>query len=185
MNRQEKATEIDALSQDLAKAQVALIADYRGLNVDEVTKLRKALNAGKSRAWVMRNTLGRIAVKKSLKERSSDQLSKFEKVLNGPTMVMYSFEDPVAPAKVVAEFQKTNQKLVVRGAWLDGAFLDMKGVEALAKMPGKNELIAKLLSLLNAPAVQLLRVMQAPGQQVVRVIEAYRQKLEGAGQAAQ
>ena len=93
-------------------------------------------------------------------------------------MLIWS-DDPVGSTKVVADFAKNNQSFTVKGAWVDGTFVDDKGVVALSKMPGKEETLSMLLNLILTPATQLVRLINAPGTQVVRALEAYRKKLEG------
>jgi large subunit ribosomal protein L10 len=119
-------------------------------------------------------------------ERSANQgeVEKFLKTLEGPTMVVTCETDAIAPTKVLAKFAKENEKFRVKGCWLDGAYVDAAGVEALSKMPGREETFAMLLSLISAPATRLVRVLSEPGAQVVRSIEAYRKKLGGDSAAA-
>lgn len=183
MNRAEKDAEINFIGDALSKAQIALCADYRGLTVSQVTQLRRELRKAGSNARVVKNTLASISAKKFVNGVDEGQFESFLKVFNGPSVVIWSANDPVAPAKVVADFVKNNEKLQVKGAWIDGAFIDAAGVQALSKMPGKQEILAKLLNLIMAPATQLVRLIGTPGTQVVRVIEAQRSKLEETGKS--
>lgn len=180
MERSEKEEVVAELAKRLSSAQVAMIADYRGLSVIEFTELRKLLRDNGALGQVVKNTLVRLGAKKSVGDDVTAEFEKFLGTLKGPSLVITSDKDPVTPAKVLAQFIKDKQKVVVKGAWLDGKFLDKKAVEELSKMPGKEETLAKLLALLNTPATQLLRLMNTPGTQVTRVIDAQREKLAAA-----
>ena len=176
MERAEKKTMIEGLSQQFSKAQIALCADYRGLTVGQVTILRRNLRGVGATACVVKNKLAKRSVDASITGGDKDA---FNKVFKGPSFLVFSDIDPIAPAKVIAEFAKLNDKLSIKGAWVDGKFLDAANVVALSKMPGKQELLAQLLSLMNAPATRLVGLLAAPAGQVVRVLDAQRQKLEG------
>lgn len=179
MERAEKQKEVDFINEALGRAEIALCADYRGLTVAQVTTLRRELHQAGAKARVVKNTLSRLAVKEAFKSAEQAELERFLKIFEGPTMIVFSDTDPVSPSKVLAKFAKANDKLQIKGAWLEGAFVDSSGVGSLADMPGKEELLAKLLNLMLAPATQLVRLMQAPATQVARVLEAQRAKLEG------
>lgn len=181
MERAEKAVEVEFINKALSKAEIALCVDFRGLTVLQATSLRRQLHEAGAEARVVKNTLSRLAVKEAFKAAEQAELERFLKIFEGPTMLVYSDKDPVSPSKVLAKFAKTNDKLQIKGAWLEGAFVDVNGVGDLSNMPGKEELLAKLLNLMLAPATYLVRLMQAPGTQIVRVLEAQRAKLEEEG----
>lgn len=180
MERAQKDQIVEELAIRLSKSEVALIADYQGLSVMEFTELRKILRDSGAKGQVLKNTLVRLSAKKSVGDDVSEDFKKFLGTLKGPTFVITSDKDPVSPAKVLAQFMKDKQKVKVKGAWLDGKFLDEKAVEQLSKMPGKEEILSQLLALINTPATQLLRLINTPGTQVTRVIDAQRVKLEQA-----
>lgn len=182
MNKAEKNEEVKFLTDRFKTAQLALCADYRGLTVSKVTTLRKNLRGVGASARVVKNKLAKLAVSNDF--GAGSETDKFLGLFKGPSFVVFSDVDPVAPAKVLADFVKGNNQLQIKGAWVDGRCLDLAGVEALAKMPGKKELLAQLLSLINAPATQLVGLLAAPASQVVRVIDAQRKKLEEGGAAA-
>lgn len=175
MERAQKHQEVDNLAARLAKSQLALCADYRGLTVGQITTLRKNLREAGATARVVKNKLAKIAAKREAGMGESD---KFLELFHGPSFVVFAENDPVAPTKVLAEFVKTNKALQIKGAWVDGQFVDVAGVEALAKMPGKQELLSQLLSLFNAPATRLVGLLAAPASQLVRVLEGHRKNLE-------
>ena len=162
MNRTQKAEVVSALQQMFADSGLVVVAHYSGMTVSEVTELRrKMLLAGAG-----------VKVAKNLKGTKFENLSD---LFTGPTVIATS-QDPVAAAKVAAEFAKGNEKLVILGGSLNGQTLDVKGVEALAKLPSLDELRAKLLGMLNTPATRIAGVVQAPAGQLARVVKAYAEK---------
>lgn len=181
MNRAEKQAEVEFLTDCFNKTQVAICADYHGLTVAEVTDLRRELHKNGCVGRVVKNTLAKLSAKKVFAQANQAELEKFLKLLEGPCFVVMNFDNPVAPAKVVTEFIKRTKKLSLKGGWLDGSFLDQKGLETLSEMPGKEEILGKLLGLLSAPATRLVRLLHAPATQLARVIDAHRQNLEKKG----
>ncbi|MCO6431832.1 MAG: 50S ribosomal protein L10 [Deltaproteobacteria bacterium] len=178
MNRAEKQSEVEFLRDAFTKSQLALCADSRGLTVSQITTLRRELRGAGARARVVKNTLAKLAAKESFKSATEEQLSRFLGIFEGPSLVVLSDSDPIGPAKVMAKLAKTFEPLSIKGAWFEQAFLDTAGVDALSTMPGREELIAKLLNLLLAPGTQLVRLLNAPASQVVQVLEAHRSKME-------
>ena len=182
MGRVEKDQEIQFLTDCITKAQGVLCINYHGLDVNTISVLRKKLRVGKSGGRVVKNTLVKRALKAAGKsENANPELEKFIATFEGPSFLIYSLEDHVSPAKVVDEFSRQHQKCEVKGGFVDGAYLDPKAVEALSKLPSKEDTLSALLRVMNAPATDFVRLLSAPATQLVRVIEAYRQKLEGTG----
>ena len=157
LNRSEKEAVISDVTGLAAKAQTLVIAEYRGITVADMTKLRNnARSAGVSLS-VLKNTLARRAVAGSAFEIVSDQMT-------GPLIYGFS-EDAVAAAKVVAEFAKTNDKLVIRAGAYGGKALDVNGVKQLASIPSKEVLLAQLLGLMQSPISRTARVLAALAEQ--------------------
>ena len=157
LNRSEKEAVITDVTSLAAKAQTLVIAEYRGITVADMTKLRNtARNSGVSLS-VLKNTLARRAVAGSSFEIVSDQMT-------GPLIYGFS-EDAVAAAKVVAEFAKTNDKLVIRAGAYGGKALDVNGVKQLASIPSKEVLLAQLLGLMQSPISRTARVLAALAEQ--------------------
>ena len=180
MTKQEKIKEVEFVSQSLGEAQVAICANYHGLSVADISELKGALRKVGARCRVVKNTLSKISIEKALKENAKDEeLNKFSGIFSGPNIIISTSSDPVSMTKVVADFAKTHEALALKGAWFENAFIDVAGVKTLASMPSKEEILAKLLNLLNTPATQLLRVIKASSEQVVRVVDAQRKKLAG------
>ena len=143
--KQFKSEKIDALKAKLEKAKVAVVTEYKGYSVEEITNLRRALQKEGGDYMVTKNTLAKIAVKGTDFEILND-------TFKGPIALAFGYEDQVSPAKVVAKFIKDSKKGVILGAALDGKLLSDKETEALAKLPSKEELIAKILGSINSPA---------------------------------
>lgn len=153
LNRSEKQAVIDEVSALAAKAQTLVMAEYRGIAVADLTALRvKARSAGVTLS-VLKNTLARRAVTGTGFEAGAEQMT-------GPLIYGFS-EDAVAAAKVVAEFAKTNDKLVIRGGVFSGKALDVNGVKQLASIPSKEVLLSQLLGLMQSPVSRTARVLAA------------------------
>lgn len=168
MDRQQKKQVVDTLGEEIGKAGTVVVTHYKGLTVADMTALRRKSREAGVTFRVAKNRLVKIA----LKDTGFDGLSD---LFSGPVAVAYS-EDVVAPAKVVADFAKENEKLVVIGGGMGDKVLDSAGVMALSKMPSLDELRAKIIGMLNTPATRIASVVQAPGGQVARVINAYATK---------
>jgi large subunit ribosomal protein L10 len=153
LNRSEKQAVIDEVSALAAKAQTLVMAEYRGIPVAELTKLRVEARKNGVHIGVLKNTLARRAVAGTGFEVAVEQMT-------GPLIYAFS-EDAVAAAKVVVEFAKTNDKMVVRSGVYAGKALDANGVKALASIPSKEVLLSQLLGLLQSPVARLARVVAA------------------------
>ncbi|MGY8904472.1 MAG: 50S ribosomal protein L10 [Burkholderiales bacterium] len=153
LNRSEKEAVIHEVTSLAAKAQTLVMAEYRGITVADMTRLRvKAREQGVTLS-VLKNTLARRAMVGSAFEVVSDQMT-------GP--LIYGFStDAVAAAKVVADFAKTNEKLVIRGGALSGKALDVNAVKQLANIPSKEVLLSQLLGLMQSPISRTARVLAA------------------------
>ena len=167
-NRAAKQKLIEALGADINGVDLVVVVEQTGLNADQTLDLRRKLRAAGALMKVGKNTLIKHAVK-------GTKLEGLSPLLKGPTALAYS-KDPVAAAKVAAEFAKKNNKLKILGAVLGEQVLDVKATLALAALPSLNELRGKLVGLLVAPATKIARVVQAPACQVARVISAYSKK---------
>ncbi len=186
LTRTDKEQHVVEGAQMMSSAHVTILADYRGTPVGKMTALRHDLFKAESNARVFKNSLGKLAAKKAYSSIDNAQLEQFLKLFEGMTIVVTGKEDPVSPAKVLAEFVKKNENFKLRGAIFEGAFLDARAVNDLATMPTKPEAQSMLLSVMNAPATKLLRTMNASAESLVRVLEARRKQLEeqGGGAAA-
>ena len=153
LNRSEKQAVIEEVSALAAKAQTLVMAEYRGITVADLTKLRVIARSQGVSLSVLKNTLARRAVAGTGFEVGSDQMT-------GPLIYGFS-EDAVAAAKVVADFAKTNDKMVIRGGVFSGKALDVNGVKQLANIPSKEVLLSQLLGLMQSPISRTARVLAA------------------------
>lgn len=172
LNRKEKAVVIEEVAAEVAKAQSIIIAEYRGLDVGSVTVLRKTARESGVYLRVLKNTLVRRAVAGTPFEGISEQLT-------GPLIYGIS-ADPVAAAKVLAGFAKTNDKLVIKGGAMPNSLLNQDGVKALATMPSREELLSKLLGTMQAPVAQFVRTLNEVPTKFVRGLAAVRDQKEAA-----
>jgi large subunit ribosomal protein L10 len=169
--REGKSALIGEVKGKFDKATSAVLLDYKGMNVENLTKLRANFRKAGVEYKVVKNTL----VKQALKESSYS--GKLDNALVGMTGIAWSYEDPSAAAKVVKAFKKdegdAGEKLKVKAGLIDGSVLDANAVEnQLATMPGKDELRAQLLATLQAPLSQFVMLLNAPAQNFVYLLSA-------------
>ena len=167
LNLEEKAKTVAAVQEKFKAAKMAIVTEYRGLTVAQMTRLRREIRQASGEYQVIKNTL----VRRALKDTAYDSL---DRLLEGPTAWVFGYDDPVVLSKTLVKFVEENQKLTIKGGLLEGEFMDQAKVKVLARMPSRPELQAKLLALMQAPAVQLLRLIQEPGARVVRLLETLR-----------
>jgi len=168
VDRLEKRQLVETLNGEFNKANLVVVARHSGLTVAEMTNLRVKIRAAGASFKVTKNSLTRIALKDTQHAGLAD-------LFDGPTAIAYS-ADPVAAAKVIVEFAKTNEKMSVLGAGLSGKILKEAEVKALATLPSLDELRSKLLGLFMAPATKVASVLGAPATKVARVLKAYAEK---------
>jgi large subunit ribosomal protein L10 len=168
MDRNQKTEVVSALNATLADVSVVVVTRNLGLTVAQSTDLRQKMRDAGASFKVTKNRLARIAFEGTPYARISD-------LLTGPVGLATS-ADPVAAAKVAIDFAKTNDKLEIVGGAMGEVLLDAEGIKALAAMPSLDELRAKIVGLLVAPATKLATVTQAPAAQLARVFNAYAEK---------
>ncbi len=161
-----KAAAIEDAKKVLGEYENYVFVDYRGLTVEQITKLRAGLREKNSQLKVFKNNFAKVA----FDELKNDQVAQY---LSGPTAIALIKEDANESAKILFDFAKDAPALVVKGAWVDGELYDAAKIEALSKLPGKKQLIAMLMSAINGPARKLAGTLQA-----------YVEKLEKEGPAA-
>lgn len=170
MNRQEKAAQVEEVSALVAKAGSIVVAEYRGLDVDAVTRLRRDARSQGVQLRVLKNTLARRAMTGTSYAGLADKLV-------GP--LVYGFSaDPVGAAKVIAKFAKDNDKLVVKAGAMPNYVMDEAGIKALATMPSREELLAKLMATMQAPIGQFVRTLNEVPARFVRTVAAVRDAKE-------
>ena len=151
---EQKKQVVAELVEKLKSAQAGVLVDYRGLTVEEDTNLRRKLREAGVEYKVVKNTLTRFAA-------NEVGLTGMDNELNGPTALAISVDDPVAPAKVIADFAKENECLKIKAGFLDGAVISLDEINKLAKTPSRDTLIAQIMGSLNAPVSNLVRTLQA------------------------
>lgn len=165
MNKDEKKQAIGELHEKFMKAKTAIITGYSGINVEQITELRSKLRLAQVEYRVVKNTLARKAAEGTVIEPLKDHFV-------GPVGIALGYDDPVAPAKVLQDFSKIQQKLELKVGVLDGKVLKQDALRALANLPSLNSLRGKIIGLLQAPASRIVGVLQAPGGQIARVLKA-------------
>jgi large subunit ribosomal protein L10 len=168
LNRSEKAVVVDEVAAQVATAQSIIIAEYRGLEVGHITVLRRKARESGVYLRVLKNTLASRAVAGTPFAGLADKMV-------GPLIYGIS-TDAVAAAKVLNEFAKTNDKLVIKAGALPNSVIDVNGVKALATMPSRDELLAKLLGTMQAPVAQFVRTLNEVPTKFVRGLAAVRDK---------
>jgi len=168
VDRTQKKDWVGSLHGTLGEAGLVVVTHYTGLTVAEMTALRGKMRAAGASFKVTKNRLTKLALEGTEYENIAD-------LFTGPTAIAYS-ADPVAAAKVAAEFAKTNDKLKILGGSLGTLRLDVAGVQALATLPSLDELRGKLLGMLSTPATRIAGVLQAPAGQLARVLKAKADK---------
>lgn len=169
MNKQEKKEAIDELREKFSRAKSAVITEYSGINVEQITDLRVKLRNAKVEYRVVKNTLAKKAAEGTGIEPLKDHFV-------GPVGIALSYDDVVAPAKVLFDFSKTQAKLKLKVGVLDGKLLKEADVKALASMPSLNTLRGKIVGVLQAPASRIVGVLAAPAGQIARVMKAKADK---------
>ena len=155
---QEKQRQVAEVAAKLRECSCTIVTDYRGLNVAQMTELRKQMREAGVEFRVIKNTLIRRATAEA-------QLSELDSVLTGPTAIAFSKDDVVAPAKILTEFAKKNEQLKLKAGVLEGRIVDVKQIQALADLPSREGLLSMLLSVLQAPIRNFALAVKAVADQ--------------------
>ena len=172
-----KEAAVQDLRDRLAASQNLFLTDFAGLTVEEITKLRGELRKDGSTYAVVKNTLFKIAAGEEI-------TGHLDAYLAGPTGIVFAGTDPVAPAKAIKQFGDEAKKLGIKAAYIDGKFVDAKQVLALAALPPKSELLARLVGSLASPLRGLVTVLSGNQSGLVRVLNAIREQKDAAGSNA-
>lgn len=172
-----KIARVEDLRAKLSRAKATYLTSFTGLTVEEMTELRAALRKEKVEYAVVKNTL----LKKAAADTPTSQLGS---LLEGPNAIALTFDDPVAPARVLTRFARSQQKLALKAAVVDGGLVQAQDLQALADLPSREVLLAQLLSVLNSVPQKLVSVLAAVPTSLVNVLDAVRaDKENGAGRA--
>ncbi len=168
MNRLEKQASIEEIRGLVETNSTTIIVHYMGLTVAQIDVLRGQMRECNAQIKVIKNSLAKLAV-------ANTNNKELDSLLSGPTAIVVS-NDPVGVAKNLTKFAKDNASLVLLGGMVDNQFVDKKAIAMLSDMPSKDELRAKIVGLLTAPATKLVRLINTPAGQLARVVDAYSKK---------
>ena len=172
LERAAKSEAVTSLGDIFKATKVVVVAHYSGLTVAQMQTLRRQMKQAGASVKVAKNRLAKIALEGS-------EVASIAPLLKGPTLIAYS-GDPVAAPKVAIDFAKANERFVILGGAMGRTALDPNGVKALAALPSLDELRAKIVGLIQAPATKIAQVVNAPAAKVARVLQAYASKSESA-----
>jgi len=172
VDRAEKKEAVAALNEAFKATNVVVVAHYSGLTVAQMQTLRKQMKLAGASVKVAKNRLAKIALE-------GTDVASIAPLLKGPTVIAFS-NDPVAAPKVAVDFAKANEQFVILGGSMGKTSLNTDGIKALAALPSLDELRAKIVGLVQAPATKIAQVLNAPASKVARVVQAYASKSEAA-----
>jgi large subunit ribosomal protein L10 len=170
---EQKKAIAEELHEKFAKAKVVIVTDYKGMDVAATNQLRRKLREAGIEYRVAKNSLLSRASKDTDIESISDQFK-------GPNAIALSYDDPVAPAKVLTDFMKTNAKLEIKVGVLNGKVLSIDDIKALSALPSREILLARVLSVMNAVPTSFVRVLSGVPVQFLNVLQAIKEKKEAA-----
>ena len=169
MLKVEKEKTVNELKEKLSGTKSLFLTDFRGLNVEEITKLRRDLRRGGAEYKITKNTMIRLAAQQS-------GLDAIVDYLKGPTGLVFSYQDPVTPAKVLYEINQKTGKPKIKAIWMEGRLLGGKYLKRLATLPPREVVLTQILSSLNAPLSILVGTLQGVLRNFVGVIEAIKEQ---------
>ncbi len=173
MNIEEKKQFVEALKERLDKAKIAILTDYKGLDVEAITELRAKLREARIEFQVIKNTMLRLA-------SDGTDIAPIRDSFVGPSAIALSYDDPVAPAKILTDFAKSNAKLEIKVGVMNGKVLDLSSIKALADLPSREQLLAMVLSTMNAVPTSLVTALSDVPRRMVNVLQAIKDQKEAA-----
>lgn len=173
LNKNEKQKLVDELHQKFTESKIVILTDYKGLDVDAINALRRKLTESNIEYRVVKNTLLARASEDTHVELVKDQFK-------GPTAIALSYDDPVAPAKVLCEFAKANDKLEIKAGIMAGKLLDINAIKSLSALPSREVLLAQVLSTMNAVPTSLVRAMSNVPEKLLYALQAIKDQKEAA-----
>jgi len=166
--KEAKVKAVEEIKNKFGSSRAAILTDYRGLNVAEITELRRKLKEQDVEYKVVKNTLTSIAIK--------DFDYDLDEYLEGPTAIAFSYEDPVAPAKVLMDFAKNHKQLEIKAGVVEGKVADKSVIGELAKMPPKEQLLANAVGAIQSPLYGIVGVLQGTLRDMVYTLQAIHDK---------
>lgn len=158
-----KIESLQQLRRRLGDARTAVLTEYRGLTVSQLSDLRRRLRGASATCQIVKNRIAKLAVAESRFQGLGDHLK-------GPTAIVLSAEDPVAVAKALQTFARTNQRLLIKAGYVDGAVLAADGVRALADLPPRDALRGQLVAVVQGPMAQICGLLTAPLRELVHIL---------------
>ena len=155
MPNKENIKEVELLTDKIGKASAVYFAEYHGLNVEDITELRKSFFENNIEFRVSKNSLLKIAIK-------NNNLNGIDSYLNGSTAIALAYDDPALPAKVIKEFTRERDLPIVKGMFFDGAVIEGKDFKRIADLPSKDELLSKFVAMLNSPITKFAMTINSP-----------------------
>jgi|Deesub1362A_J573_1020465.scaffolds.fasta_scaffold06261_2 large subunit ribosomal protein L10 len=177
MARPEKVKQVEEIKEKLDKSVAFLLTNYQGLTVEEINLLRRRMKKENMELKVVKNTL----LRRALSEKSQDILNDFSDFLVGPTALAFSYEDPIKLAKLLVDFSRENEALKIKAGFLEGRKVTFEEVKMFAALPSREELLSKLLGILQAPIQNLVFVLHSPTRGLVNILSEIRKKKEAQG----
>lgn len=172
MDRMTKEREIGYLNEKFSKAKASFLVNFKGVDVGQITSLRKGLAGAGAQMKVVRNTLAKV----SLKKQDDENLAKLSSHFDGPNAIVFAYDDVSSVAKVLCDFDKELECLKLKIGYMGMELLDASKIVYLSKLPSKDELRSRFLSILQAVQVKFLRQLKAPGESFVRLLKAKESK---------
>lgn len=172
MVNQKNKDALQGIKKTFSENQYVYMVDYKGLTVSKISALRNQLRESNSEMKVLKNTLVLLA----LQEMYPEVYSQIKDVLTGQTAIIFSEKDPVAPAKVLVDFAKKNDSMILKGGLLESKIINGKEMVSLSALPSKEVLIAKLLMLLNSPVTGFVGALQGNLRNIVYILDAIKDK---------
>lgn len=173
LNKSEKQQLVDELHKKFTDSKIVILTDYKGLNVDKLNELRRKLTESNIEYRVVKNTLLARASENTDVALVKDQFT-------GPTAIALSYDDPVAPAKVLADFAKDNDKLEIKCGVMSGKFLDLNSIKSLSSLPSREVLLSQVLSVMNAVPTALVRALTNVPEKLLYALNAIKDQKEAA-----
>ena len=172
MDKMEKQQELADLKDKLSRAKHMIIADHTGINVADISALRRKLRENKSELRIAKNTLLKLAIKDS-------QHAALDKFLEGPTAVVFGYDDPGVPAKIIHDAIKENEKPKFKAYFIDGNVYGIEFLKQIAELPPREVVIAGLLGSVQGPITQFIMVIEAASREFVATLDALVKSKEG------